>query len=79
LTRKEPSHQIWTKKDYLKAIKALKKQNIEIIVDIVLGHKAGGDELEKFKVVKVDENNREKVISDVMEIESYTKFTFPKK
>jgi hypothetical protein len=28
-------------------------------------------------VVKVDENNREKVISDVIEIESYTKFTFP--
>jgi alpha-amylase len=66
-----------TKNDYLKAIKALKKQNIEMIVDIVLGHKAGGDELEKFKVVKVDEDNREKVISDVIEIESYTKFTFP--
>ncbi|MEF9477208.1 hypothetical protein OWR28_05235 [Chryseobacterium sp. 1B4] len=48
-----------------------------MIVDIVLGHKAGGDELEKFKVVKVDEENREKVISDVIEIESYTKFTFP--
>lgn len=66
-----------THDDYLKAIKALKKQDINIIVDIVLGHKAGGDELEKFKAVKVDENNREKIISDVMEIESYTKFTFP--
>jgi len=66
-----------TKDDYTSAIKTLKKQNIEIIVDIVLGHKAGGDELEKFKAVKVDENNREKVISDVIEIESYTKFTFP--
>lgn len=66
-----------TKKDYLKAIQALKKQNIEVIVDIVLGHKAGGDELETFKAVKVDEDNREKIISDVIEIESYTKFTFP--
>jgi len=66
-----------TKNDYTKAIKALKKHNIQVIVDIVLGHKAGGDELEKFKVVKVDEENREKVISDVIEIESYTKFTFP--
>jgi hypothetical protein len=28
-------------------------------------------------VVKVDYNDRNKVISDVMEIESYTKFTFP--
>ncbi len=42
-----------------------------------MGHKAGGDELERFKVVKVDENNREKVISSEIEIESYTKFTFP--
>ncbi|RNA63453.1 alpha-amylase [Chryseobacterium nematophagum] len=66
-----------TKEDYIKAIKALKKQNIKIIVDIVLGHKGGGDELESFKVIKVDENNREKIISDEIEIQSYTKFTFP--
>jgi len=66
-----------TKDQYLKAIKTLKKNNIQIIVDIVLGHKGGGDELETFQVVKVDENNREKVISDVFEIQSYTKFTFP--
>lgn len=66
-----------TKNDYKKAIQSLKKNNIEVIVDVVLGHKAGGDELEKFKVVKVDENNREKIISSEIEIESYTKFTFP--
>lgn len=66
-----------TKEDYINAIRALKEKNIQVIVDVVLGHKAGGDELEKFKAVKVDENNREKVISDVIEIESYTKFTFP--
>ena len=66
-----------SKEDYQNAIKALKEKNIEIIVDIVLGHKAGGDELETFKAVKVDENNREKVISDVFDIQSYTKFTFP--
>lgn len=66
-----------TKNDYKRAIQSLKKNNIEVIVDVVLGHKAGGDELEKFKVVKVDENNREKIISSEIEIESYTKFTFP--
>jgi len=66
-----------TKDDYIKAIKSLKENNIQVIVDVVLGHKGGGDELEKFKVVKVDENNREKVISSEIEIESYTKFTFP--
>lgn len=66
-----------TKNDYKKAIQNLKKNNIQVIVDVVLGHKAGGDELERFKAVKVDENNREKVISSEIEIESYTKFTFP--
>jgi len=45
-----------TKEDYLNAIKALKERNIKLIVDIVLNHKGGGDELETFKVVKVDED-----------------------
>ncbi|WDF46899.1 alpha-amylase [Chryseobacterium sp. KACC 21268] len=66
-----------TKEQYLEAVKALKENKIQVIADVVLNHKAGGDELEKFRVVKVDENDRDKVISDVMEIESYTKFTFP--
>ncbi|WP_263602247.1 alpha-amylase [Chryseobacterium sp. PET-29] len=66
-----------TKDDYIKAIKALKGHNIKIIVDIVLGHKAGGDELETFKALKVDEENRDKIISGEIEIQSYTKFTFP--
>ena len=66
-----------TKKDYINAINALHKKNISVIVDIVLGHKAGGDELETFKAAKVDENNREKIISEFTDIQSYTKFTFP--
>lgn len=66
-----------TKDQYLEAVKALKDKGIRVMVDIVLNHKAGGDELEKFQVVKVDENNRNKTISDVFEIQSYTKFNFP--
>ena len=66
-----------TKAQYKDAIKSLQENNIKVIADIVLNHKAGGDEIEKFNVVKVDSANRNKVISDVMEIESYTKFTFP--
>jgi len=66
-----------TKQDYINSIKALKNENIQVIVDIVLGHKAGGDELETFKAAKVDENNREKIISEFSDIQSYTKFTFP--
>lgn len=66
-----------SKDQYLDAINSLKEKNINVIVDIVLNHKAGGDEKEKFQAIKVDEENREKPISDVFEIESYTKFTFP--
>ena len=66
-----------SKAEYLAAIKSLKKNNIQVIADVVLNHKAGGEKLEKFRVVKVDENNREKIISEVIEIESYTRFSFP--
>ncbi|WP_417431414.1 alpha-amylase [Halpernia sp.] len=66
-----------SKDQYLNAIKTLKEKNIKTIVDIVLNHKAGGDEKEKFEAIKVDENNRKKPISEVFDIESYTKFTFP--
>ena len=66
-----------TKEDYQNVCKTLQSKGISVIADIVLNHKAGGDEKEKFQVVKVDENNRNKTISDVFEIESYTKFTFP--
>ncbi len=66
-----------TKQQYLDAIWALKEKGIRVIVDIVLNHKAGGDEKERFHVVKVDPNNRQQNISEPFEIESYTKFTFP--
>ncbi|UOE41659.1 alpha-amylase [Chryseobacterium suipulveris] len=66
-----------TKEDYLEVIKTLKEKEIAVIADIVLNHKAGGDEKERFNAVKVDENNRQHNISDVFEIESFTKFTFP--
>lgn len=65
-----------SREQYLNAIQSLKEKNIKVIVDIVLNHKAGGEEKEKFQVVKVDPQNREKQISDVFEIESYTKYDF---
>ncbi len=66
-----------TKEAYMDTCKTLQEKGIGVIADIVLNHKAGGDEKEKFQVVKVDPNNREKTISEPFEIESYTKFTFP--
>jgi alpha-amylase len=66
-----------TRQEYLDAIDAVHKCGMRVMVDIVLNHKAGGDELEKIKVVKVNPENRTKVISAPFEIEAFTKFTFP--
>ena len=66
-----------TRQEYLDAINAVQDAGMDAMVDIVLNHKAGGDEKEKFKVVKVDPENRNKIISAPFEIEAYTKFTFP--
>lgn len=66
-----------TRQEYKEAIDAVHASGMQAMVDIVLNHKAGGDEKEKIRVVKVDPNNREKVISAPFEVEAYTKFTFP--
>lgn len=65
------------KEDYIAAVKSLQQVGIQVIVDVVLNHKAGGDEKETFQVVQVDQNDRTKVVSQPFDIESYTKFTFP--
>jgi alpha-amylase len=66
-----------TKEEYCEAINALHKHNIQVIADIVINHKGGGDETEKFMAVKMDEEDRNKPVSEPVEIEAYTKFTFP--
>ncbi len=66
-----------TKADYLKAIKTLQEHQIMVLADVVFNHKAGGDELEKIPVKRVSPDNRNEYISDVFEIEAWTKFTFP--
>lgn len=66
-----------TKEQLLNATKALQENGIRIIVDIVINHKAGGDEIEEFHAVKVDPSDRQKNISEPFKIRSYTKFTFP--
>ncbi|MEO7801885.1 MAG: alpha-amylase, partial [Ginsengibacter sp.] len=66
-----------TRLEYLDAIKALHDAGLQVIVDVVLNHKGGGDELEKVMAVKVNPDDRNEVISGPMEIEAFTKFTFP--
>jgi alpha-amylase len=66
-----------TKQEYVDAIKAIHTAGIQVYVDIVLNHKAGGDEVELIKVRKVDPEDRNTFTSEPFDIEAYTKFTFP--
>jgi alpha-amylase len=66
-----------SKDEYLQAIDALHQNHIQVLADTVFNHKAGGDELETIKVRKVNEGNRNEFISEEMEIQAWTKFTFP--
>ena len=64
-------------KQYAEAVEALRKVNIGTIVDIVLNHKAGGDEKERFNVYKVDPHNSLKFLSAPLETPTHPPFNFP--
>ncbi|MEO6904741.1 MAG: alpha-amylase [Ginsengibacter sp.] len=66
-----------TRDEYFEAIDAVHEAGMHVMVDIVLNHKSGGDEIERIKVVKVDPENRTKTISAPFEIDAFTKFNFP--
>lgn len=66
-----------TKEELLDAIQSLKEKGIRPIADLVLNHKAGADEKERFEVLKMDPNIRQKPLSDPYEIEAWTHFHFP--
>jgi alpha-amylase len=66
-----------TKAQYEAAIRSLTQQGIGVYADIVFNHKAGADEKEKIRVHRVDPENRDRFIGEPLEIEAYTKFTFP--
>ncbi|MDD4778348.1 MAG: alpha-amylase [Fermentimonas sp.] len=66
-----------TKEELIQAIDELHKQEIAVYADVVINHKGGGDELQTFTVVEVNPEDRNEIISEPFEIESYTSFTFP--
>lgn len=66
-----------TKEEYLKAVSDLQKAGIEVLGDIVLNHRMGADEKERTEAVEVGWNNRYQELSGPVEIEAWTKFTFP--
>src|SRR5664279_4688244 len=65
-----------SRQEYVEAIVALRANGLQVIVDIVLNHKAGGDEIERIKVIKVNPDDRTENVSEAFEIDAYTKFTF---
>ncbi|MCF0055984.1 alpha-amylase [Dyadobacter sp. CY356] len=66
-----------TKQEFIDAITAGKNAGLHVYADIVLNHMGGADEKEVVTVKKVVPENRNEFISEPIEIEAYTKFTFP--
>lgn len=66
-----------TKEELLSAIHALQEQEISVYADVVLNHKAGADETQRFQAVEVDERDRTKALTEPYEIQGWTRFTFP--
>lgn len=66
-----------TREDLQAAIASLHGQGIQVYADVVLNHKAGADESEVFKVVRVDEHDRNRPLGEPHDIEGWTRFTFP--
>lgn len=66
-----------TKEELKQAIDELHAHHIQVYADVVLNHKGGADETERFMAVEVDPFNRHKEISEPHEIEGWTRFYFP--
>ncbi len=66
-----------TREEYLNAIEKAHEAGISVYADIVLNHRMGGDEDELITVHEVDAEDRNKIISEPMEVSARTRFTFP--
>ncbi|WP_242696175.1 alpha-amylase [Longitalea luteola] len=66
-----------TKQELQNAIRTLKEKGIGVYADVVLNHKSGADEKERIKVYRVNPENRKELLGEPIEIDAYTRFTFP--
>lgn len=66
-----------TKDEYLQAIKSLQEQGIEVLADIVLGHRLGADEKERIFAYGSASDDRNRQTCDKKKVTVWTKFTFP--
>lgn len=66
-----------TKDEYLQAIRALQEEGIEVLADIVLGHRLGADDKERIFAYGSASDDRNRQTSDKKKVTVWTKFTFP--
>lgn len=66
-----------TKDEYLAAIRALQQQEIEVLADIVLGHRLGADDKERIFAYGSANEDRNRQTHGKKKVTVWTKFTFP--
>ena len=66
-----------TKDEYVRCVQELQKNDIKVLVDVVMNHKMSADETETVLVTNQDSNNRGQDASEPYDKEVLTKFTFP--
>ncbi|KAI5122309.1 hypothetical protein M0805_002385 [Coniferiporia weirii] len=66
-----------TKEELLKACSVAKSSGIEIIIDVVINHRCGGDRSEKVTATPVEPKNRLVKKGSPREAETWTAFDFP--
>jgi len=65
------------KAQLLAAIDALKRNDIAVLLDVVVNHKMGADEKEPVCVQRVNEQDRTQIDDQILECEAWTRYTFP--
>ena len=66
-----------TKQQYIEAINEAHANQIQVYGDVVFNHKAGADETEWVKAVRVHENDHRYTYGEDAWVEAWTKFYFP--
>ncbi|HBC9344243.1 TPA: alpha-amylase, partial [Escherichia coli] len=65
------------KAQLLAAIDALKRNDIAVLLDVVVNHKMGADEKEAIRVQRVNADDRTQIDEEIIECEGWTRYTFP--
>lgn len=66
-----------TRKEYVQAVRELQGEGLQVLGDVVLNHKMGGDQLEKVIATEQNPDNRYETMGDPATISAWSRFTFP--